>query len=437
MQLTQLSLALTNILSATSKIVPIPALNLDFTSGTLDPRINFTRTSNAAYFNNAGVLTTASTNVPRFDYDPVTLQPKGLLIEEGRTNLLTYSEQVDLWQFINVTATANAAIAPDGNTTADKIAVASGQALGNMYTYQTVSKAASSLTYTASIFAKKAEFNRISLFVNDNAVTTNRASVTISLVDGSTVTAASTTGTFTAATATVTPLLNDWYRITLTFTTSTETLLRFRVYSSDSIATVGNGTSGIYIWGAQLEIGLSSAAAPFPTSYIPTTTAQATRNPDIAVITGTNFSSWYNQSEGTVYSEMLTGTYAGGLDGGGSARGVAFISDGTNSNRYRLGALLNTYVVTSGGSVVTQLAVGIAAANTLYKQATCYKVNDFQFANNGTLSSGATSGNLPIAVNQIQLGTSTISNGFLNGHIRKLAYWNTRLPNQTLQYLSR
>ena len=72
-----------------------PALLLDFTTGTLDSRITFTRSTTGSYYNSAGVLSTAAINAPRFDYNPSTLQAKGLLIEESRTNLLTYSEQFD------------------------------------------------------------------------------------------------------------------------------------------------------------------------------------------------------------------------------------------------------------------------------------------------------------------------------------------------------
>ena len=76
--------------------LPYPSLNLDFTTGTLDSRITFTRTQGtttaATYYNSSGVLSYAAANTPRFDYDPVTLAAKGLLIEETRTNVLKYSE---------------------------------------------------------------------------------------------------------------------------------------------------------------------------------------------------------------------------------------------------------------------------------------------------------------------------------------------------------
>jgi hypothetical protein len=65
----------------------LPTLNLDFVNNQfLDPRITFTRTSSATYFNSSGVLTTVANNVPRFDYDPATFVPRGFSIEEQRTN---------------------------------------------------------------------------------------------------------------------------------------------------------------------------------------------------------------------------------------------------------------------------------------------------------------------------------------------------------------
>ena len=103
--------------------IPTAALNLNFTTGTLDSRITFTRSTTGSYYNSAGVLSTAAINAPRFDYDPVTLESVGLLIEESRTNLLTYSEQFDnaVWTKSNASITANAIIAPDGTLTADKL----------------------------------------------------------------------------------------------------------------------------------------------------------------------------------------------------------------------------------------------------------------------------------------------------------------------------
>src|SRR5690349_553417 len=65
-----------------------PALDLNFLSGTLDPRISFSRAAGlATYFDATGTLQTAANGAPRFDYDPVSHFLSGLLIEEARTNL--------------------------------------------------------------------------------------------------------------------------------------------------------------------------------------------------------------------------------------------------------------------------------------------------------------------------------------------------------------
>lgn len=84
--------------------MPGPSLDLRFLTGALDPRITYTG-GNGSYFNSAGAITAATTNVARFDADPVTLAPRGLLIEEARTNLLLNSATLGT-QTVTVTAAA-------------------------------------------------------------------------------------------------------------------------------------------------------------------------------------------------------------------------------------------------------------------------------------------------------------------------------------------
>ena len=89
----------------TSTISGGPSLVLDFLNNTLDSRITFTRSTTATYTDSSGAIATAAVNVPRFDYNPVTLAPKGLLIEEQRTNLLLNSAVLSL-QTVTTAATA-------------------------------------------------------------------------------------------------------------------------------------------------------------------------------------------------------------------------------------------------------------------------------------------------------------------------------------------
>ena len=133
-----------------------PSLNLTLTS-TLDPRITFTRASSGTYFNSSGVLTTASTDTARFDYNPATLAAKGLLIEEARTNVFVRSQELDnaSWTKFSVAATADSIAAPDGTTTAEKIysttAVAGEHAINQNFSMT------SGDYYAESIFVKAAE----------------------------------------------------------------------------------------------------------------------------------------------------------------------------------------------------------------------------------------------------------------------------------------
>lgn len=184
---------------------------------------------------------------------------------------------------------------------------------------------------------------------------------------------------------------------------------------------------------AQLEAGA------FATSYIPTTTAAATRSVDVASITGTNFSSWYRQDEGTVFAEAINRvTY---LD-----RNVfpylAQVDDGTNNNRVSLdfSVLASGYryslTVLSGGSI--QFAIGpFGITQNSARWAAGFRSSDFASAISvlpGTVFT-STSGTLPGAMTQLQIGA-----GFgqqFTGTIRRLTYWPQRLPNNSLVAITR
>jgi hypothetical protein len=189
----------------------------------------------------------------------------------------------------------------------------------------------------------------------------------------------------------------------------------------------GDGTSGLYIWGAQLEAGA------FPTSYIPTTSATVTRAADNASMVGSNFSSWYNQSEGTIFASadrIYTGNFVGDTY-------IANLSDGTNSNEIAI------YGAGGGLQVSTEMKVsGTQQLNYMFgvwadgfnKSAVAYKQNDTVFAFNGSTKTTDTSCNVPI-VDRLNIGLRNTSNQF-NGHIQSIKYYPTRLPNGDLIALS-
>jgi hypothetical protein len=171
----------------------------------------------------------------------------------------------------------------------------------------------------------------------------------------------------------------------------------------------------------QLELGA------FATSVIPTTTAAATRAADVAVMTGANFSNWYNQSEGTLFAE--------GDSAGGSTPCFISLDDTTANNRIQLRRGANTATISSFRMASSGVGIDVTLAtpaSTLFRQAAAAKAEDQSAAANGALFTGiAPLANMPL-ISQAVLGNG-IASTYLNGHIRRIAYWPRRLTNAELQ----
>ena len=406
------------------------AISLDFipiagTSPALDPRITFTRSTTGTYVNSAGVVASAAINEPRFDYDPVTRALKGLLIEESRTNLLTYSEQFDnaAWSLVRASITSNTIGAPDGTLTADKLVEDTTAANTHVTRRGGGISITTGTAYTFSCFMKAAgRTHGALLFDTTNSVFAANSYVIFSLTDGS------ITLNPNSLPASITSFGNGWYRCSVTATSLATALGVVGIYTalSNTLTTNGDGTSGIYIWGAQLETG------SFPTSYIPTTTAAVTRAADLASMTGTNFSSWYNQTEGTIYlqAQCLAAI---------TAQTYLAIDNGTSNNLITVrtspsNATFERSQVVDGG--VTQAALGSSGyvATSINDFAFAYKANDFARSFNGSSVATDTSGTVP-TVNQMFIGSER-GQYFVNGHIRRIVYYPTRLSNEELRALT-
>jgi len=317
-----------------------PALFLNFVGTTaLDSRVTFTRGSTATFTGSNGLIQSAAINTPRFDYDPVTLVSKGLLIEDQRTNLLLNS-------------LLNGTVLSTQNVTVTAVA------------------------HTISFYG----------------------SGTITLTGASTATVVGT-GVYPN-------------RRTLTFTPSAGTL---------TCTVTGS------VQYAQLEIGT------FASSFIPTAAATVTRSADVATMSGTNFSSWYNQSAGTIFASILSAPV------NTIAQQALYLSDGTASNtiftrRNSSGSVATA--VSSGGVTQGDVSAGSAVVGGgAYKYAFAYAVNDLAESVNGSAVGADTSATIP-TLSQMNLGASVAGIQYLNGHIRAIAYYRQRLPNATLQALT-
>jgi len=355
--------------------------------------------------------TSAAVYGPRFDFDPVTLAARGLLVEEQRVNVYTYSEQFDnvAWTKGGSSITANAGTAPDGTVTADKIVEDSGTTAHVAYQTPTVSAVA----YTLSVFAKAAERTQLAL---DFTGGSNNAIFNLSAG-----TVVSSTGS--GLTAAIQDFGNGWYRCSITQTQSAGTIFpSIGPASGGNRIYTGNGTSGIFIWGAQLEAG------SFATSYIPTVASTVTRSADVASVN--TLSPWYNQTEGSIFAEAsgpLSGTDRIIVEGGTASDFRDFSLNFANLNaqftpRYATG----TFDVTSPN----------LTANSTAKLAASYSATSADLAYNGLLATTKTSVTQRIPADRIFLGSRFNSSLVLNGHIRRLAYYPRRLTNAELQALT-
>ena len=370
-----------------------PTLDLNFARvKTLDPRITFTRASSGSYFGADGILKYAGVNEARFDHNPLTGESLGLLVEEQRTNLRLNSATYQPSSGGTPAAYTVDQVAPDGTTTGSR------QTAATPRTFEDYTGIANAL-YTFSFYCR---------------VTSGTAAFSIQLKNAVSDTVITSDTSPVATTA--------WRRFTISGTTAGAT-------PGARVELVGV-VPGFVLWGAQLEVGA------FPTSYIPTTTAAATRNADVASITGANFSSWYRQDEGTVFAEG--NSY--GLTAS-SFPTFATISDGTANNRLQyayITAGLGGYLVLSGGTTVAELYPN--SAINPRRAAFAAAANNYAVSFNGASPFVDTAGNMPVGVNQMQIGNVLAGSGRTNnffGTIKRLTYWPKRLPNSQLRALTR
>ena len=253
------------------------------------------RATTATRVNSDGFIESVGLNVPRIDYTNGSCP--SLLVEPQRTNFLTYSEQFDNagWLKALTNVTPNSIVSPDGNTNADTITPDT--SLGNHWIGRTTLTLVSGTAYSYSVFAKNNGYNLV-ISVGSATIYTN---CNFNLSNGTTSTPYATAGA-NLCSPVITNIGNGWYKCTINFTVSM--VSNALLFSSNNTTTTpigpfgmtnmsGNGTSGFYLWGAQLEVG------SYATSYVPTVASSSTRNAD--VISKTGISSLIGQTEGTIF----------------------------------------------------------------------------------------------------------------------------------------
>lgn len=388
-----------------------------FTSYIPTPATFTSRASSATFYNVSGVVQTVSSGVARnntfFPDGNGIMRSAGLLLEPAASNLLIYSQEFNnsAWSKTGATVLADVILAPDLTATADKFTSTSGESL--IAIQQSVSVTPGS-GYTASVFAKAAEINVLNLQLQGTAQ--GNVFVTANLTTG----AISDKGT-------IQKLANDWYRISKSFTQGSGNTINL-------VLALPSGTSpgsGIYVWGAQLELG------NFASSYILTsgatatraadssTSATVTRSADVAVISGASFNEWYNQSEGTILAQYSVPS--------AGVNGIASFNDNSSSERIEVFAsgVDPKALVVDGNSTQVDLDGGTIAGGVIVKTAVAYALNDFAVSHangNVVIDSGGT---LP-TVDRLFIGSNQASNR-QNGAMRRFSYWPNRLSNAILR----
>jgi hypothetical protein len=312
--------------------------------------------------------------LPRLDY--LNSSCPRLLLEPQRTNLLTFSEQMNNAAYgkgDGIAIEANATTSPDGYTSADKIYTNTTVGGDHYFNRTPFTSISSSTAYTFSIFAKKAEFKYIS--VESTIENNNYKSVTVDLSNGN------ISNNNYAQTPKVEDYGNGWYRISVFGTsgaaqTSTDTYIIVLNNSQQRFYT-GNGVDGIYTWGWQLEAGA------YATSYIPTLGTSVTRVADAASKTG--ISSLIGQTEGTLFAEIVYNGNASAtsniIHANNNSTSSVFILRRVNGNIEAAAAV--------GGVAVGQVIGGNMVAGSTFKIAYAYK-----------------SGSSALYINGVQIGTS-------------------------------
>jgi hypothetical protein len=400
-----------------------PSLNLNFArSQKLDPRITFTRSSSATYTGGDGLIKSAATDTPRFDFDATTGDCLGLLIEESRTNSVR-----------NNTMVGAAAGTPGTNPTS--------------WTYAT----AQSNGLTVSIIGTGIEngINYIDYRFNGTTVA-SPSPIAIGIDNASAATAQTWTASLYWKLASGTTTGITYWQIGVIESTSGGAFVSGAFYSQTAPTSADlisqrpaatrtlSGGATVGLVSHTLNIGVAGNTAidftirlgmpqieqgAFATSVIPTSGSTVTRSADNASITGTNFSSFYNPSEGTFFIKSP------------NASGISFWSTqrvlDVYGPRFQLGRAGDFALVNDASAVAFQIGSSPSYPKRI---ASAYKLGDYAQSNEGVLVSSTAN---TICTGQAVLQIGELVNNYLNGTISQLLYYPVRLSNSQLQTLTK
>ena len=372
---------------------------------------------------------TNDTNLPRINYEGFSYDGSGNIIpdsgcgswlfEPQSTNLITQSEALSTMQFQSV-VTDNNLISPTGDINASLVVENTATNIHGIRKTSVIPTNASATTYTISVFAKKKERQYIQFGFNAEFAATNSSG--FDLENGTTL--------GNASTHKIVDFGNGWYKCSftasITQTTGGFNFVNIAIGTSiNSFFYAGDGTSGLYMFGYQVEQQSSA------TSYIPTDGSQKTRNKDVCTNGGSV--STINSTEGVLYAEIAA------LVEVDNARRFITLNDGSASNgvvlRYEATGVINARYQIGG---VAQCSISFATTITnTHKVAFKYAENDFALWVDG----------VEVGIDDVGsvLGSNTINSIDFDhgggafpffGKTKCLAVWKEALTDTELQELT-
>jgi hypothetical protein len=365
------------------------------------------------------IKTTDRLDIPRLDYTNSTTP--NLLLEGQRTNLVTYSEQLDnaWWQKVNVTINSNNIVSPDGTQNADALVDDTTYGVHRVNTSNINIVSGNSYSFSGFVKSGSVDFLHISpssgQFSSDNTTVINMSNGTLVSKEH--------TGPVS-----IIDFGNGWYRFEITLTAISSSLYSKQYYnpSSSSTSPIYTGTNEIscYMWGMQVEQG------SYPTSYIPTSGTSVTRVGDVCE--GAGDATIFNDSEGCLFVEIAA------LADDLTSR-VISLNDGSTNNRvivlYQTITSAIRVIVSSGGSIEFDSNTQNYDITNFNKIALKYKENDFALWINGTEVSTDTSGLTPIGLNNLEFNNANGTSNFF-GKCKQLIYFNEALTDTELEELT-
>ena len=265
---------------------------------------DFARNSSATRVGENGLIQSVAANLPRINYENGIGH---LLLEPQRTNLVTYSESFSnaYWIKSNSSITSNAAISPDGTLNADKLVESATNSYHAIWTSSL--NVVANTDFTFSAYVKKADRKYVTVGLAHSSA--EGAVAQFNLDTQSLVYSGDIGSIYTYVSSGIEAIGNNWYKLHIVFqTTLTVTnpaiALSDDIFTSSSITNTannytGDGTSGVYIFGAQVEVG------SYPTSYIVSNSGSATTRL-AEVCNGSGNASTFNDSEGVLMAQVST-----------------------------------------------------------------------------------------------------------------------------------